>query len=741
MASKLPVWGIDVGQCSLKAIKLQESDEKVELVALDIVEHDTILSESDTDAAEITKKAIETFLSRNDLAESQVVVSVPGQQTLTRFTKMPPVERKKIPDMVQYEASQQIPFDMDEVVWDYQVFTEDDSPDVEVGIFAIRKELIRNYLMQFTDAGIEPIIVQASPMASYNAARYEFPPAENKATILLDMGALATDLIVMEGTRIWSRPVPVGGNKFTEALVSAFKLSFAKAERLKRNAASSKHARQVFQAMRPIFADLVSEIQRSIGFYTSTHREADITSVIGMGNAFKLPGLQKFLQQNLHLETHRFSGFKNTKVVATAKTQELKDNIMSFAVAHGLALQGLGHGTVEANLLPLEVRRTILWRKKKLWFVASVASLALAAVALWVGNVMAGGQIDAGMGSMTSLRPLPCSNIDAAEKALAGANAGAPLERAAKVAGAAERLKSELTKADSEKSSDEATLKTMAELPDNNIYIPRLLSVIHRSFGESIDSELIDSKTPREYRERARQTPRVERREAWIEKLTMQYDPKAPEVVWDPKANRGKTQPGWAIELTGRTTIPQGEAEPWVQDAIIATMNRIGKEPGRGIHFEMVKLEGAETWTSSSQSGMDFAAPPAGSGGNRGPTVRGGARARGRRGIMQPRETRTPNPRARGRGGSASDGVGSPVARGNSGSLVSLSDELAELREKYKKEDPLLGENCLTDCRFLIRAIVRKADTPKELIPEEYQEKKEDGKQKAGKQEAETKQQ
>ena len=137
MANKLPVWGIDVGQCSLKALKIQAVGDQVQLLAFDVIEHPTILSQAEGEATKLMREAIEKFASRNDLRGCQVVVAVPGQQTLTRFAKMPPVEQKKIPDMVQYEAGQQIPFDMEEVVWDYHVFTEPNSPDVEVGVSSL----------------------------------------------------------------------------------------------------------------------------------------------------------------------------------------------------------------------------------------------------------------------------------------------------------------------------------------------------------------------------------------------------------------------------------------------------------------------------------------------------------------------------------------------------------------------------------------------------------------------------
>ena len=49
-----------------------------------------------------------------------MAISVSGQSGLARFIKLPPVEAEKIPDIVRYEARQQIPFDLNDVIWDYQ---------------------------------------------------------------------------------------------------------------------------------------------------------------------------------------------------------------------------------------------------------------------------------------------------------------------------------------------------------------------------------------------------------------------------------------------------------------------------------------------------------------------------------------------------------------------------------------------------------------------------------------------
>ncbi|MCG3181706.1 MAG: hypothetical protein BIFFINMI_04105 [Phycisphaerae bacterium] len=378
MASTSAVWGIDVGQCALKALRVQLSPEgNVEVTHFDIIEHPKILSQPDADADQLVRNALDKFLSRNDITGCKVALSVPGQSSFARFIKLPPVERKRVPEIVQFEAVQQIPFDIEEVEWDYQIFESPTSPDLEVGIFAMRKELVLQHLANFTMQGIEAEIVQLAPLALYNMMAYDQQVANKGATILIDVGAENTDLVISDGDRIWLRSIPTGGNNFTESLVKAFKLSFSKAENLKRTAATSKYARQIFVAMRPVFGDLVSEVQRSIGFYTSLNRDAEITRVLCLGNAFRLPGLQKYLEQNLNTETVRLNAFNRLKPTDTINAPAFTENVLSFGVAYGLGLQGLGQAPIQSNLLPFTIVRQRNWRAKRPWFAASAAVMAL----------------------------------------------------------------------------------------------------------------------------------------------------------------------------------------------------------------------------------------------------------------------------------------------------------------------------------------------------------------------------
>ena len=241
----------------------------------------------------------------------------------------------------------------------------------------MKRSDVAEVLDRFSEAGIVVDAVQMAPLALLNFMDFDGQAAGDGATLLVDVGADKTDLVVSDGPRIWTRTLQLGGNNFTEALVKGFKLNFAKAEKLKRSAATSKYARQIFQAMRPVFAELVQEIQRSIGYYTSLHRESRFKRVVGLGNGFRLPGLQKFLEQNLNIPVVRVDSFNKLAPSPSINAPAFTENVPALAVAYGLALQGLDAAKIQTNLLPLEILRRRRWARKNGWFAGAAAMVLL----------------------------------------------------------------------------------------------------------------------------------------------------------------------------------------------------------------------------------------------------------------------------------------------------------------------------------------------------------------------------
>ncbi len=395
MAKSDAVWGIDIGQCALKALKCrphEKDSDRIIVESFDYIEYPKILSQPEAEPEELVREALKQFLSRNDLTNDRVAMSVAGQSGLARFIKLPPVDSKKIPDIVKYEARQQIPFALEDVVWDYQQLTGGSEKDgfalePEVGLFAMKRDQVAKALEPLEEASIEVDYIQLAPLAVYNYVTFDRlgdlrsqsydPNDPPESTVVISLGTDTTDLVVTNGYRVWQRNIPIGGNHFTRALSKELKLTFVKAEHLKRNATQADDPKAVFQAMRPVFSDLLAEIQRSLGYFTSIDKIAKIGEVIALGNAMKLPGLQQYLSQNLEQDVKPIEDFKNLSGGSATARSQFKENVLSFAVAYGLCVQGLGKSELHTNLLPEEIVRTRLIRAKKPWAVAGVAAILL----------------------------------------------------------------------------------------------------------------------------------------------------------------------------------------------------------------------------------------------------------------------------------------------------------------------------------------------------------------------------
>src|SRR5262249_14311147 len=156
-------------------------------------------------------------------------ISVPGQTGLARFVKLPPVEEKKVADIVRFEAKQQIPFPLEEVVWDFQKIgsgevTDGFALETEIGLFAMKRDLVNRVIQQFKEVGVEVHIVQMAPLALSNFVALEFlgvgagetaGDEDRGCVVALEIGTDNSNLIITDGGKIiWQRPIPLGGNHF-----------------------------------------------------------------------------------------------------------------------------------------------------------------------------------------------------------------------------------------------------------------------------------------------------------------------------------------------------------------------------------------------------------------------------------------------------------------------------------------------------------------------------------------------
>lgn len=366
-------WGLDLGKSSLKAVKLQKVKDEVEIVSVAHIEYG-----AGEDARTGVRAALRTFLDTYAVKGDRIVVAMPGRMAFSRFIKLPPLEVKKLDEIVRYEAQQQIPFPIHEVVWDYQRLDGDDTApggEIEIGIFAIKKDLIQDFLSDLDDVKVKADVVTIAPLAIFNFVRFDLADLP-QSLIVVDVGADHTDLLVVEGNRFWIRNLPLAGDDLTRALTDKFQVPFEEAERLKRTAAKSQQVKKIFSVMEPVLKDFVAEIHRSIGYYKAQSKQAIFKEMILLGDASKLVGLKNYLTQHLQLNVSRITRLNKLNLDEGVDVEVLRKHVGAFCTALGLGLQGIGAGSNDVNMVPQEVRQERAVAAKKPLFLMATGILA-----------------------------------------------------------------------------------------------------------------------------------------------------------------------------------------------------------------------------------------------------------------------------------------------------------------------------------------------------------------------------
>ncbi len=323
-----------------------------------------------------------------------MMLSVSGQAVFPRFVKLPPVSKDKLPQIIQYEAEQNVPFPIDEVVWDYQLIG-DDSDELNVMLVAAKIENIKRLTDCAQAADLEPDVVDVASMALLNAVHYSRQDDADECVMILDVGARSSNLIFMEKGRVFNRSIPVAGNTITQELMKTFNVSFEEAEKIKieegfvafggvTSAGDSEVAEQASKIIRTVLTRLHAEVNRSINFYRSQQGGSSPDVVLLTGGSSMLAHIDTFFQDKLRVPVSYFNPFDAVEVGSSVNVEALNQDIQCMGEVVGLALRRANHALVEINLMPPDLVALKTFRRRKPFFIATAAAVFLSMIG-WGG--------------------------------------------------------------------------------------------------------------------------------------------------------------------------------------------------------------------------------------------------------------------------------------------------------------------------------------------------------------------
>ncbi|MEO1525199.1 MAG: pilus assembly protein PilM [Planctomycetota bacterium] len=291
-------WGFDIGSSGIKAVCLQTTPEgKTQLIQcyrhafeMPLGRH---TSESEYD--EVIRNAVTEFLSQHDVTGSDVWVSFPGRELVSRFVKLPPVADKQVKPLFDKEVESRIPLSRDEVAL---VSWVAGAPEDELAVIgrpafasAARKQFVERYLENLALAGLEVEGLQAAPIALINFAMIEFADSltcelsESRdddgelklpAIVLFDCGAEMTTAILVSDHSCWFWSFEYGGGDFTRLISRSTKTTQTEAETLKRNPAKLSAPETQLESVHHKMEEMRARFRKTFSDLMEDHEELDV---------------------------------------------------------------------------------------------------------------------------------------------------------------------------------------------------------------------------------------------------------------------------------------------------------------------------------------------------------------------------------------------------------------------------------------------------------------------------------
>jgi type IV pilus assembly protein PilM len=332
-------------------------------------------------------KALQQLLAEKGVTARNVNVCAPGFHVFSKFVKLPPVDAGKVTQIIQYEAQQNVPFPLEEVVWDYQILGSTTGGELEVLLVAIKADIVEGLFRVTESNGLRLQLTDVSPAALCNAFRYNYGDLED-CTMLLDIGAKTSNLLFFEKGKVFSRSINLGANSITHDFATESKLKWDPAEKLKIDEGfvslggayeepENPHQAAISKIARQFMTRLHIQVNQTMQFYRGQQGGSAPQRLFLSGGASVMPYTAQFFAEKLNVPVEYFNPLRNVQIDPAINLEELARVAHSLGEVVGLGLRNLAHCPVELNLMPESTLKWQSFNQKKPYFIATVFSMVL----------------------------------------------------------------------------------------------------------------------------------------------------------------------------------------------------------------------------------------------------------------------------------------------------------------------------------------------------------------------------
>ncbi|MBJ6763161.1 pilus assembly protein PilM [Myxococcaceae bacterium JPH2] len=344
------ILGLDLGSQSVKAVVL-ESKQKGHTPKA----YAEVRRAPEGDKAETLRAALRELMAAIPPGHlDQVVIALPGPGLTTHALQLPFSDARRVEAALPFEIGSQLPFDISESVYDYQVVglkdagnPKDKAADLLVGV--VRQEEMKGLLGLLGEMKLDPRVV-THPGLAYQNLLQQAPGlfqgvGEGGTVAVVDIGHERTSVAIGrpgQGVEM-ARTFAGGGRDLSRALATEFQTSYPEAHQWKEQHGAMAGAAQGPDAERAAAAfvrgiqPVLRELRQTFKAFTARTRQ-QVDAIVLSGGTAKMPGLAEQLSQDLRVPVRVLAlPADSTEVIPVAQQS-------SAAQAYALAMRGNASG-------------------------------------------------------------------------------------------------------------------------------------------------------------------------------------------------------------------------------------------------------------------------------------------------------------------------------------------------------------------------------------------------------------
>lgn len=350
LTPKRQLVGLDIGSSGVKLVQLKESKGRYILQKFGVkpLEPEVIVDGTVMDEGRVVS-AIRELFDELRVKNNQVAVSISGHAVIVKKISLPPMPDEELEGQVKLAAEQYIPFDINEVNIDFHVLPSDaaegESGEMSVILVAAKKDKINELTELVKGAGLVPLIMDVDAFAIENMHAINYPMGQDETTALVNVGASVMNVnIIRGGVSLFTRDIPLGGNRYTEAIQREMGLSYEEAEEAKKGeGAGYAGSGSIEHVIDSVNGEVASEIARTVDYFKTSAPDVGLDRVLVCGGVARTKGLVQQLGEHMHTPVEVANPFGEIDTSGSGVDQdELAAMAPLASVAVGLAMRFVG---------------------------------------------------------------------------------------------------------------------------------------------------------------------------------------------------------------------------------------------------------------------------------------------------------------------------------------------------------------------------------------------------------------